>query len=295
MPQTFRGLVMGCALRCEGGYDYKPKIVSFAQDRLNLANAQLELAGKLKGDRQDRREEEQQQTAVGYQAKAKEYKSEAERLKKYRTLLNSMRSELAPKKQDLEVAKATLKEILEFESDAASARDKVQSTTVVRKRKVKETNIEQQQQYDEEGKSMEGKITEAGSGGAGPMMTQQQLSLPDTSDLLSELAETAARLQLEVLQLEKRIKEAQDVDDTHQKNEVSLVKKLGTLQTDQQILAYKQQVVAKAQGDSELLRIALQKSGPALVSALVIGFDMESEGLPTALARIFRRVSFTLL
>jgi myosin heavy subunit len=286
LPHNFRGVIMGCTLRCEGGYEDRPQIVHFAQDRVKLAAAQADLAGKLQTGGQDRREEDQQHDAARLQERAHEYKSEAERLKKYKTTLKKMEGELVPKKQELGAVKSTLKEALEFESDARKVSP--ESTAVRGQGKIKMTNVEQQQ-LDEEGEISAGAEARKGgagvTGGAGP----EQLS---SCHLLSELTDTATQLQLEVLQLEKSIREATAVHATHRKEEDSLVAKLKILQTDQQILAYKQQVLARAQGNSELLRVALQNSGPTLVSALVIGFDMESEGLSSALARIFRRVGF---
>ena len=271
---------MGCAHRCEGGYEDRPQIVRFAEDRQKLADAQLDL-GKLQTGGQDQREKKQQHDA-------KEYIAKADELKKYKTSLNRMQEELVDKKGELDAAKSALKEALEFQSDAESVAKMIREDAVMGKQKMKMTNVEQQEM-------LEGKGTEAGEGSAGATggAMPGQLYLSNMPDLLSELAKTAAHLQMEVLQLGKSIREATEVHEAHKKAEELLTVDLKRLQTNQQMLAYKQQALAKAQGNSELLRSALKHSGPTLVSALVLGFDMESEGLSAALARIFRRVSVT--
>ena len=121
-------------------------------------------------------------------------------------------------------------------------------------------------------------------------LTQQKTG-EALADVLHEVTATASRLQREVLKLEKKIKDTAEADYNHNEKVEDLVQALKNLRTSQQKLAFDQQALAKQQEKSGLMRTALEHSGPTLVSALVIGFDMESEGLPSALARIFRRVS----
>ena len=109
---------------------------------------------------------------------------------------------------------------------------------------------------------------------------------------LDEVTATASELQLRVLQLEPEIRADKFNRDKKRKQ---LVQDLMQLKLDQQKLLYKQQQLARERGFTGQQVIALQLSGPALQSALIIGFDMESLGIPSALARVFRRVSRSYL
>ena len=119
-------------------------------------------------------------------------------------------------------------------------------------------------------------------------LTQQE-ARETLAGIVPEVMAIASGLQLEVVKLEKKIRSTTKPNNRDVQN---LVKKLKDLRTPQQRLVVDQKALAKKQGNNDLLHTARELSElPFLVSALVIGFDMESEGLPSALARIFRRVS----
>lgn len=108
---------------------------------------------------------------------------------------------------------------------------------------------------------------------------------------LGDTASAVSKLQEEIMKLEEELKELKATVRTNERKVSTLKSDIRTLIRKQKKLARDQREAAKQLSSVKLQQDALSCLGPRLMCALVIGFDLDS-GLPSALARIFKRVSF---
>ena len=112
----------------------------------------------------------------------------------------------------------------------------------------------------------------------------------------------ACTIESEIMQLKEGIevtqKEVVDKEMSTQTEEDMLLEKTLNLEAELLNKAYMEQKrckqVLEKQSDEDTkksLLESLRQCGTSLIGALVIGFDMESEGIPSALSRVFPRVS----
>ena len=121
------------------------------------------------------------------------------------------------------------------------------------------------------------------------MLRKQRSSLVSAVEAAEDLRAHVEDKRKDILRITKEVKKLQE-SRIIKIGRLELETELDRLQDDLQALANKQHGYALPISDVHRLR-ALQLSGRHLVHALVIGFDMESQGIACALARIFSRVS----
>ena len=292
---------MGCALRCEGGYRDIKDLNELAKRCLMLANGQLVLANELVNLVGGDNTVALLKKAESFQREAEGLSNEVARLGRPRPV-NRKEKQLTQAKEELEVLMSTMARATDLQTSTESFLKKTaEPATATDGRKVKDINVERGR--EDEGAEVVLKKGDASAvSGAEPVvkpqltLTPQQLQVSSqTCTLLDEVANSATQLQVKLLNLEKDIKAAKKYNKNLDDTKTNMMSILNNLIGRLLELRHEQQAIAKDQKLWEILLSTLKLSGPHLMGALVIGFDMESKGISSALARLFLRVSpFTI-
>lgn len=327
LPQTFRGVVLGCALRCEGGYEYIVNLKNYANQCVDIATEWEKLTKEqLEGEHGElTNKQNQYEDAKRYLSEAEVVKADIATLKKnerelknLRTALSEKQIFLSKKEQDLELSMQRMKQELEMEASAEMLKEKAEAKLPkysIGKRPAKRTNLSAEHQIgpteakidDLKGDGNSENVAQPRSkgttvGGDEPGTEAQMFeelqqslsnhcwSLMSAANATFQLRQLVENLRMEVDRIAKDLSVKQMQFQVENKKE-ELRGKLDHLRRQLQILACNQQDIAKERKSKNHLRRALKLSGTSLQNALILGFDMDSEGLPSALARIFCRVS----
>lgn len=290
LPPNVRGIVLGCSLRSEGGFQPIQNLVSLAERWEAVSN-------KLQNNMIEPPSQEARR-----------------QLKERNKLLKSRASELemARRKHDENMEmiqeKQALLETLENEVEKTMKKVRLQQElTLISKETKLATTEALLMKSDEEGSGQRTKDTNQEKGlhesikKINKQIASHCISITGGLNKVSILRDQMAQVIEEIKSLEEEI-EASSINTDEQRLRNDLKK----FEREQLRLAQEQKNLAlkklKEEGEElvpdqnrvvqlrQHLSCALQQSGTSLIGALVIGFDMESEGLSGALARVFPRV-----
>ena len=152
---------------------------------------------------------------------------------------------------------------------------------------------------------MAGRDSKNGGGGAGESVRRKRSTnlihelIKASENVKHQLLNQICKIRGDILKLEGEIKGIEKkIPEGKGETEKEILHELNNFESILLNIAYKKRKNCKQklqrQNDEETkksLLEALRQCGTSLIGALVIGFDMESEGLPSALARVFPRVS----
>ena len=306
LPPNVRGVVLGCALRSEGGYQPLRNLKKLAERCVKLAKKQEE--NMMQGEAQ-----EAVNKAASYVTKSGELQQRATDLaverRKFDELVDSVKEEkalLEKLEKELEVAMQKVRRVQELKGIAEESKKCAEDalTTMDAKEGAKKEGAKK------EGAKKEGAENEGGEGMGGEDTEQRHKNTNVQNELcaavknadeqlairrlsLMDATSEASSLQDRVIEVRMKIEsdEAKIGGSTVKRDENSLLTAIKNLERNQQKLATEQQQAAERNTFEGHLTRALMHSGSSLIGALVIGFDMESDGIASALARVFPRVS----